>query len=158
MLFCFWALTLQAEDWSPLQFLVGDWVGEGSGQPGQSSAGAFTLTPDLDGGVLARRSSADYPAANGRPAVHHSDLMVIYRDSSSKQIQATYWDNEGHVIPYLVQTASSRAVFTSEGANEGPRYRLTYEATGKDRVTIKFEIAEPGKDFAVYLEGAARRK
>jgi len=99
-------------DWSAFQFLLGEWTGEGSGQPGDSSAGAFTLAPDLDGTVLVRHSFADYPAAGGRPAVHHTDLMVIYRDGAGKPIRATYWDNEGHVIPYSVQTSAGSAVFT----------------------------------------------
>ncbi len=151
------ALAAGAEDWGPLQFLTGSWTGEGSGQPGDSSAGAFTLTPDLDGTVLVRRSFADYPASGGRPAVHHTDLTVIYRDGAAKPIRATYWDNEGHVIQYSVQTSTGSAVFTSDGGREAARYRMTYTADGADRVKIRFEVADAGKDFAVYLEGAARR-
>ena len=152
------ALASGAEDWGPLQFLIGNWSGEGSGQPGDGSAGAFTLAPDLDGTVLVRHSFADYPAAGGRPAVHHSDLTVIYRDGAGKPIRATYWDNEGHVIPYSVKTSAGSAVFTSDGGREAPRYRLSYSANGADRLKIRFEVAEPGKDFTVYLESAAQRR
>ncbi len=157
-LFCFAALFARAEDWGPMQFLIGDWSGEGAGQPGQSSAGAFSLATDLDGTILVRKSFAEYPAAGDRPAYRHSDLTVIYRDAASKELRATYWDNEGHVIPYLVRASSDGVTFTSDGPRDATRFRLTYSTAGKDRINIKFEIADPGKDFAVYLEASARRK
>ena len=151
------AVLARAEDWGPLQFLIGEWIGEGGGQPGQTSAGAFSLSPDLEGTVLVRRSFAEYPATAGRPASRHTDLTVVYRDTS-KQLRATYWDSEGHVIQYSVRAAANSAVLTSDGSRDATRYRLTYTAAGKDQVKIKFEIADAGKDFAVYLEASARRK
>jgi hypothetical protein len=152
------AFLLRAEDWGPLRFLIGDWVGVGGGQPGQASAGAFSLMPDLQGTILLRKNFAEYPAAGGRAAVRHDDLTVIYRDTASKQLRATYWDNEGHVIPYSIQPAADGVVFLSDGPRDATRYRLTYAGGGKDQVKIKFEVAEPGKDFVVYVEASARRK
>ncbi len=153
------SLSVHAEDWGPLQFLVGEWVGEsGSGAPGQASAGSFSFKQELQGAVLVRRSFAEYPAAEGRPASRHEDLTVVYRDSASKRFRATYWDNEGHAIQYGVAPAPGGVVLTSDEAAGSPRYRLTYTGDGKGRVRIRFEIAPPGKDFAIYLEAAARRK
>ncbi len=145
-------LCLHAEDWGPLQFLVGEWTGEGSGQPGESSAGSFSFAPDLQGTILVRKSFAEYPAANGRPASRHDDLTIVYRDSASKQLRATYWDNEGHVIQYRVEPAAGGAVFSSD------QYRLTYTAVEKNQVKIKFEVAQPGKGFITYIEARARKK
>ena len=151
-LFFLACLGLPAEDWGPLQFLAGEWVGEGGGQPGETSAGSFSFAPDLQGTILVRKSFAQYPAANGRPASRHDDLTVIYRDAVSKQLRATYWDNEGHVIQYRVEPVQGGAVLASD------EYRLTYTAAGKDQVKIKFEVAQPGKGFVTYLEARARRK
>ena len=64
-------------NWDRWQFLIGDWIGEGSGQPGQGTGG-FSLQPDLEGRVLVRKNRADYPAAKDRPAFSHQDLMVVY--------------------------------------------------------------------------------
>jgi hypothetical protein len=158
-LFVFLAcLSAHAEDWGPAAFLVGEWVGEGGGQPGQASAGSFSFTPELQGTILVRRSFAEYPAANGQAAFRHDDLTIIYRDSASKQLRATYWDNEGHAIAYLVEAAPDGVAFVSEGPPSSERYRLSYTKTASDRVRIKFEIAAPGKDFATYLEATARKK
>jgi hypothetical protein len=146
-----------AEDWGPAQFLIGQWTGDGAGQPGQGT-GSFSFAPDLQGKVLVRRSFAAYPAANGKPASRHDDLMIVYRDETSRQLRAMYFDSEEHVIPYSVQPADGGGVvFVTEGAPNTMRYRLTYSSTGAGRLKLKFEIAPPGKDFATYLEGAAHR-
>jgi hypothetical protein len=41
-----------------------------------------------------------------------------------------------------------------------PTFRLTYTKTGDDKMSVKFEIAPPGKpdSFMTYAEGMARRK
>jgi hypothetical protein len=145
-----------AQDWGPAQFLIGPWIGEGSGQPG-AGAGAFSFTPDLQGKVLMRRSFAEYPAASGRPASRHDDLMVVYRDEASGDLRAIYFDNEGHVIRYTGKASAGGVVFVSEGSPGELRYRLTYTATGKDTLKLQFEVAAPGKDFVGYLEASARR-
>jgi hypothetical protein len=150
------ASALAAEDWGPAQFLVGQWTGGGTGQPGNGS-GAFSFAADLAGHVLVRKSFADYPAAGGKPAFRHDDLMIVYRDEASHGLQAIYFDGEGHVIRYSVAPAGPGVVFLSDGAADQARYRLTYTPTGKDSLKIKFEIAAPGKEFAMYIEADAHR-
>lgn len=145
-----------AEDWGPAQFLVGRWTGEGSGGPG-SGAGSFSFTPDVQGKVLVRKSFAEYPAQNGKPAYRHDDLMIVYRDGTARELRAIYFDSEDHVIQYSVKPSEGGVVFVTESPASQPRYRLTYTADGKDRLKLKFEVAPPGKDFATYIEAAARR-
>jgi hypothetical protein len=150
------SLAFGAEDWGPAQFLIGHWTGDGTGQPGQGT-GSFSLTPDLEGKVLVRKSFAAYPAANGKPAFRHEDLMIVYRDDA-RQLRAMYFDSEDHVIPYSVKPADGGGVvFVTEGASSTMRFRLTYSSTGAGRLKLKFEIAPPGKDFTTYLEGTAHR-
>ena len=148
--------ALAAADWGPVEFLVGRWTGEGGGEPGTGS-GAFTLAPDLQGRILVRKNFATYPAAAGRPAFRHDDLMIVYRDEQSA-LRAMYWDNEGHVIAYAVRAAADGGVtFVSDAPPGKMRYRLTYLPAGKDKIKIRFEIAPPGKEFSAYLEAAAHR-
>jgi hypothetical protein len=138
-----------------LRFLAGDWKGEGDGKPG-SASGAATFRFELEGRTLVRHSHADYPAANGRPASHHEDLLTCF--SEGGQLKALYLDNENHVIRYLVSTVPEGVAFTSESA-PGPRFRLTYLRRPEGSVTVRFEIAPPDKPeaFAVYLEGLTRK-
>ncbi len=85
--------------------------------------------------------------------------MIIYVDDQCV-VRADYYDNEGHVIRYLVETpADGRAVFTSEASAAGPRYRLTYEAAAGGSVKGAFLMAPPGKPgaFTPYLTWEMRR-
>src|SRR5512133_1400956 len=145
----------KADFFEPVRFLIGDWVGEGDGKPG-SSSGAASFRFELEGKAMVRRSHADYPAANGRPAAHHEDLMTVFAEGG--QLKAFYMDNEGHVIRYLAATVPQGVAFTSEPA-PGPRFRLTYLRGTADTVAIRFEIAPPNAPdvFKTYLEGVTRR-
>ena len=150
-----------APDWQDLGFLLGEWKGAGTGQPGQV-AGKFAFKLDLQRHVLVRTNYAEYPATTERPAFRHDDLMIVYRESSSGPTKAIYFDSEGHVIHYgvKVNTVAETVTFVSEPAAGGvPNYRLTYIGKGPDVVSIKFEIAPPDKpdQFQTYIEASAWR-
>jgi hypothetical protein len=159
---CGCAPALAEDDaWADFRFLMGEWVGEGQGQPGRGS-GEFTLIPDLQGKVLVRRNRSEYPAAGGRPASTHDDLMVIYRQQLGEPVKASYFDSEGHVIQYTVSATADkeRLVFLSEAQPSAPRFRLTYTKGKADTLSITFEIAPPDKpaEFKTYVDGIVRRK
>lgn len=110
--------------------------------------------------MLTRHSVADYPAADGRPAVHHEDLLVIYRESDGEPLRAMYFDSEGRVIRYGVDVDAGNGIvrFVSEAQATAPRFRLTYKRSGADSVVGDFEIARPGQaDFAPYLHWTSHR-
>ncbi|MBI1746077.1 MAG: hypothetical protein HYR55_05750 [Acidobacteria bacterium] len=146
--------------WKPYQFLLGEWVAEGGGRPGQGS-GAFSFAWSLDGKIMVRKNRADYPAGQGKPTLTHEDLMIIYPDQTGKGMPAIYFDNEGHVINYNTESnGDARSLtFISAVSSNKPRYRLTYTKTEKDTLSIKFEIAGPGQEglFKTYLTGEARQ-
>ena len=146
--------------WAPLSFLLGEWIGEGGGGPGQGSGG-FSFTFDLQKTIVVRKNHAEYPATKERPAYSHSDLMIIYPQPGGDRLRGMYFDNEGHVIDYTVEASKDRneVQFRSEATPSSPGFRLTYKKTGADTLTLKFEIAPPGKPdaFSAYIEASARR-
>ena len=148
-----------APNWNAFKFLIGEWVGEGTGAPGEGSGG-FSFSFDLQNTVLVRRNFANYPPTKDRPALTHSDLMIVYQETG--KTRAVYFDNEQHVINYSVTVAadSSSVVFVSDVVPSAPRFRLTNTKAGTDKITITFEIAPPGKpeSFARYIEASARQK
>ncbi len=146
--------------WQAWQFLLGDWEGEGTGEPGEG-IGNFSFATDLQGTVLVRRNHSDFPAARGRPATSHDDLMILYQEAG-RPTRASYFDNEGHVIQYAAEFSrdSNTVIFLSDPAPGTPRFRLTYGKKAEGLVTIRFEFAPPGKpdEFVRYIEAVARRK
>jgi hypothetical protein len=140
-----------------LSFLVGDWIGTGSGSPGQG-AGSFSFAPDLQKQVLVRRSHSEYPAAGGRPAVVHDDLMIVY----GGETKAVYFDNEGHVIHYAIRVdpEARSATFLSTEPSPSPLFRLTYRQREPDEIVVDFAIAPNGKEESLrtYVSGIVRRR
>jgi hypothetical protein len=157
--------AVQAQDQAPstplsgLKFLLGEWVGEGGGNPGQGS-GEFTFSSEVQKSVIVRKNASHYPETKEKAAYDHNDLMVIYSDHDT--IKAEYWDNEKHIIHYTVTVAKEpqTAVFVSDPHAAGPQFRLTYAAMDENKLTISFEIATPGKpgEFAPYIKGTATRR
>jgi hypothetical protein len=142
-------------NWDSWQFLIGDWVGEGSGEPG-SGTGGFKFELQLDQRILVRHNHAEYPATKDKPAFSHQDLMVIHPEGSGWR--AVYFDNEGHVIHYSVEVRADGGVtLTSAEPVSEPRFQLTYTRLAANKVGIEFAIAPPGKPFTPYIHAAARR-
>jgi len=138
--------------------LAGEWRGEGSGSPG-SGAGTSSFQFDLQKQVLVRRSHSEYPAAGGRPATVHDDLMVIY-PGTGEGSRAIYFDNEGHVIEYTAtwSAAGDTLTFLSKPTSGAPQFRLIYKKVDAQTLTVAFEMAPPGQnEFKPYVSGRLKR-
>jgi hypothetical protein len=148
-------------NWNSLQFLIGNWIGEGTAETGQAGAGSCSFTPDLQGKVLLRRNHSEYPAADNHPAIAHDDLMVVYADAAKHQLRAFYTDNEGNVIDYTVTTSADgkSVIFLGDIVADSPHFRLTYTLTQPGHITLAFEMAPPGKpdQFQKFIEGKMRK-
>ena len=111
--------------------------------------------------MILRKSHTDYPAAEGRPAFAHDDLLIIYADESSRRFRGDYFDNEGHVIRYTAEFSPDGKTLTlvSDPAPSQPAFRLIYTMPDATALHIKFEIAPPNapENFKVYVEGSARK-
>ena len=148
-----------ADTWAAYRFLLGTWVAEGGGNPGQGS-GTFSHVLDLQQRIIVRRNHVDYPAANGHPAFAHDDLMLFYR-AANGSVEAQYFDNEGHVIHYTARSSAGMdsLILVSDVNAAAPRFRFTYIRQAKDTLKTIFDIAPPGRpeEFRRYVEGTVRR-
>ncbi len=137
--------------------LVGTWDAQGGGAPGKG-AGTVSFVREVGGHAVLRRNVVTYPAAEGRPASTHEDLLVVYSEGS--ETKGLYVDGEGHVIRYVATGgAPATLVLVSEPA-PGPRFRLTHDWRVPGTLRIAFEIAPPGAatEFKTYAEGRATRR
>lgn len=148
----------QRDAWGKFGFVIGEWIGGGSGAPGGGS-GSFSFLPDLGGKILVRKNHSEYPADKNKPPVVHDDLLIVYRDAPDPDEKAIYFDNEGHVIRYAVSNpADGKIIFSSGKAAGIPYFRLTYEMLEEGSIGILFERSRDGINYQKYLEGKARRK
>ncbi len=142
-----------AQDWTKIDFLIGDWVGVAGGKdtPLGAGQGGFSFELNLDKKIIVRRNHAEYDKG-----VRHDDLMVIYVEGSPRAI---YFDSEGHTIRYnLTIPAKDQVVFDSDGTQPGPKYRLMYSME-KGVLKGKFEVAAPGSaEFKSYMSWSATKR
>jgi len=146
----------KSTSWSKWTWLIGEWKGEGNGQPGQGG-GTFSFQPDLDGKILVRKSHSEYPASGNHPATIHDDLMIVSLDFSGNPTKAIYFDNEGHTINYTISYAPNTIVLTSEKIPNVPVFRLTYSLLENQMVNTKFEMSQDAEKFITYIEGKSKK-
>jgi hypothetical protein len=144
--------------WEKWNYLVGEWVGEGNGQPGQG-VGKFSFQTDLDGKILVRKSQTIFPATAKSAETKHTDLLIIYPGSDVNSQEAIYFDNEGHTIKYNVSFREKSIVLTSTVNQNMPGFRFSYTAIDDKTVSMSFEMSSPQKpeEFKMYLEGKAKK-
>jgi hypothetical protein len=158
LLIGFYSLSFGQSDatWTKFNWLMGEWVGEGTGQPGQGN-GTFSFKFDLDKKILVRKSHSIYPKTENKPEIIHDDLMVIYPDFTGIPSIAIYFDNEGHTINYSVHCSEKSIIFTSNKIPNVPVFRLTYTMLDNKMVNTKFEMSRDGEKFNTYVEGKSKK-
>ena len=150
------ALGQNNSSWAKWTWLIGDWKGEGAGEPGKGS-GTFSFRPDLDEKILVRKSHSVYPAMNDKPAIIHDDLLIVSLDFTGNPSKAVYFDNEGHTINYSITYSENEIVLKSEKNPGVPVFRLTYTLLDKETVNTKFEMSKDGMQFMTYVEGKSKK-
>jgi len=151
------SLAQQDTAWSAWRWLIGEWVGEGSGAPGHGT-GWFSFTQELGGKVIVRKGRSDYPGTKERPGLVHEDLMIVYLDETHRPDRAIYFDNEGHTINYSIAYSDSTIVFTSAKISGTPVFRLSYRPIDLKTVEVRFEMSQDGEKFVTYVEGKSVKK
>jgi hypothetical protein len=157
----FLALTInssgqQNSSWTKWAWLIGEWRGEGSGEPGKGG-GVFSFRPDLNEKILVRKDHSEYPATAKRPAVIHDGLLIVYLDFSGNPSKAIYFDNEGHTINYSIDYSDKNIILLSDKIPNAPLFRLTYTLLGNETINTKFEMSQDGEKFMTYIEGKSKK-
>jgi len=149
-------LQAQTNDtWKKLDFLLGEWTGSAGEKdtPLGAGRGSFSFEPELKQKIIVRHNHAGYDSG-----AQHDDLMVIYLDAPNDTPRAIYFDTEGHVIRYsLAFPSANRVVFETDGAQPGPKYRLTYWMEGES-LKGRFEVAAASSEYKTYLSWTSKRQ
>jgi hypothetical protein len=154
------SLTAQpaADAFQEVAFLVGHWEGQSTGQPGDGTV-RREYERVLNGTFIRVENISTYPPQPKNPKGEvHQDVGYISRDGARKRLVLRQFHGEGFVNQYVQEPG--RLVFVSEAIENIPagyRARETYVSTGPDTFEETFELAEPGKDWAVYSHARFKR-
>ena len=146
-----------APELSGLSFLVGKW-GNGAGHVSDTngpSTGSSVITIEANGAALLRRDHTDLLGKDGKIDRGFDQMMLIYSESGG--VRADFVDGERHVIHYTRATiASGKSVLFEVEAGKGPDFKLKYELSGPNELTITFGMQRP-EGFAPIAVGTLKR-
>ena len=147
---------------SPIQPMVGKWQGTSEGQ-----AGTGTVTREyrwiLGDRFIEEINRSTYPAQEKNPKGEvHEHRSIFSFDRARKTIVFRQFHIEGFVNQYTLEptTTPHVLVFVTEAIEnipKGYRGRETYTFISDNEFEELFEIAEPGKEFAVYSKTRLKR-
>lgn len=159
------APAARPDPWKPLRPFLGTWEGEARGRSGTGQA-TRTYAFTLNNRFIEVFNKSVYPAQEKNPKGEvHEDRGFFSYDRAQKKLLLRQFHVEGFVNLYALESVSEDGrtlVFVTTAAIEniapGWRARETYTFMSETEFTEKFELAEPGKDFATYSETRFRRK
>ena len=147
---------------SALSPLIGTWKGSSEGQPGTGSV-TRSYERVLAGRFIRVRNRSEYPpqAKNPKGEVHEDEGLFSF-DRSRKRLVFRQFHVEGFVNTYASepQASAEKLVFITEAIENIPagwKARETYIMHGPDAFEEIFELAEAGKEFAVYSRSRFER-
>jgi hypothetical protein len=141
---------------------LSQWQGKAQGEPGYGTS-ERSYEYVLGGKYLLVKNRSVYPAQEkNAKGETHEDVGYFSYDKQRKKLVLRQFHLEGFVNQYVEETATpGTLVFVSEAIENIPagwRARESYAFDGPDAFTETFELAEPGKDFAVYTKTTFTRK
>jgi hypothetical protein len=150
-----------SDAWVNMRFLVGNWEGTSTGEPGNGKA-TRTYEFVLGNKFLLVRNKSTYPPQEKNPKGEvHEDWGMVSYDSARKKLVFRQFHGEGFVNQYIDQSQSRQEIiFASEvieNLPRGYRARETYRILNADEFVERFELAQPGRDFETYSETRFRR-
>lgn len=151
------------DPWEPVRFMLGNWQGEASGEPGKGNV-ERTYEWTLANKFIKEANTSRYESRDGKPPeIHKHDGYISY-DKATKTVMLRHFHEEGFVNLYALNKAASsksRVVFESvsfENFSNEWKARETYEIVSADEFIETFELAAPGKEFAVYSRNQFKRR
>ena len=140
-----------------LDFLLGEWRGTSSGEPGNGTV-ERNCAKALNDRFIECRTTVTYPPQekNKKGEVHVERAFFSY-DKAAKKLRLRQFHGEGFVNSY---TETEPLVFVTveiENIPKGWRARETYEQVSPDGWSERFDLAGPGKEFSPYTSSRLER-
>lgn len=150
------------DNFAAVRAFVGKWLGTSAGEPGNGTVERTYEFVLNDRFIHVKNGSTYPPQEKNKSGEKHEDVGYISFDKGRKKLVLRQFHTEGFVNTYVQQESSDpkRLVFVTEAIENIPpgwRARETYTILNDNELIERFELAEPGKDFALYSESRLRR-
>lgn len=143
-----------------VKFLEGRWGSVNRGEPGEGR-GERSYEFVLRGRYLEGRNRTVYPPTEKSKGETHEDLSLFSFDKARGKVVLRQFHVEGFVNQYACASADGAFVCESEAIENIPagwRARETWKLEDGGTVQETFELAAPGKEYAVYSTAVLKRK
>lgn len=150
--------------WASVNFFVGEWHGEGGGEPG---IGKYERSyhPTLNGNFIEIHNKSSYPPTEKNPKGEvHEDVGYIFYDKGRKTFLLRQFHIEGFANDYVLESIApdkKTLVYVSElivNIPKGWRAKETYRILSDKEFEETFELSPPDKPFEVYSKVKFTRK
>ena len=157
-------MTKKDSTWLPLKPFLGQWVGEGGGEPGKGTyerSYQFILNKNF---IEIKNKSTYQPTDKNPKGEVHEDIGYFSYDKSIQKFKLRQFHIEGFVNEFVLDSISAdkkTIVFVTvaiENIPNGFRAKETYHLISENEIEEIFELAEPGKEFQVYSRVKLIRK
>jgi hypothetical protein len=138
-----------------LNWMMGEWEGEGTSRSEKEFIGKLSVIQELDAtAVLIHRESTTKEGLTGGL----KELMIIGYDGTTKKIIGTVYDNKNTIALYVGELKTeNELVFNSATAQQGYVSRRTFKIM-PDGLSFVIEGATPGKEVSKVVEINFKKK
>ena len=150
------------DPWTPIRSFVGEWEGTSQGEAGTGNV-KRTYAFVLKDRYLHEKNVSTYPPQGSSRGEVHEHWSFFSYDRARKMLVLRQFHQEGFVNRYTLNQQLSKPgmlVFESEqfeNFDNKWRAKETYEIVSTDEFIEIFELAPPGKPFAVYSRNHFKR-
>lgn len=150
------------DPWTPIRSFVGEWEGTSQGEAGTGNV-KRTYAFVLKDRYLHEKNVSTYPPQGSSRGEVHEHWSFFSYDRARKMLVLRQFHQEGFVNRYTLNQQLSKPgmlVFESEqfeNFDNKWRAKETNEIVSTDEFIDVFELAPPGKPFAVYSRNHFKR-
>ncbi len=150
--------------WLTLQPFIGEWKGEGGGEPGNGRyerSYQFVLNKNF----IEIKNKSVYPPTDKNPKGEvHEDIGYFSYDRGLKKFKLRQLHLEGFVNEFTLDSISADnktfvfLTYAIENIPKGWRAKETYRLINPDELEEIFELAAPSQEFEIYTKVNLKRQ
>ena len=157
LLFSAGILLAQSEDLERLNFLIGNWKGNGEGFGKSKSVISASYSSTMNDKFIEVVNESHFEPTEKNPdGEHHIDRGFISFDNARGKIVYRQFNIEGYVNQYLLnESLSNQNTFVFETENienfvPGGKARYTIKKLSDTSLETIFDVSFPGKEYACF--------